>query len=373
MNKRWLSFIATAAALAIVYGLWDQRFIPGFISEREIEVKVATAKKVFTLVIIEKSGQLQASKSMDVVSVVPGVVKEIRKIGAIVKAGEVVAVVDSKSLTERLRLNESAVKAAAAKLQEVKGRLEETEKKLAVVREAYDKELIARRDVEVMAAAAETTQLENERARAQLAQSEAALAQTRYLLTLTRVVAPVGGVVANRTVEPGATVAAYTQVLALADPTILHAVIRLNAAEARLLHPGTAVTVRVPALPGKVFNGSVARVTEELDGKDPAPTAEIEVRNSDGTLKPNLDVLVSMTLDQERERITIPYTAVFEHQGKPCVYVISDQKARLRCITTGAQESGDIIVTSGLAEGERVVVEGQSKLRDNSAVRIVER
>lgn len=371
MNKHWPISVALAAVLALAaYGLWNQGFIPRFTAERKIEVKVAAAKKLSTPAVIQAVGRFQPSKEANVISVVPGVIKEIRKIGDTVKAGEIVTLVDSKPLTERLRLNETAVKVAAAKLQAVKGRLEETEKKLAVVREAYGKELIARRDLEVMKTAAETAQVENERAQAQLAQSEAALAQTRYLLALTRVVAPVSGIVASRAVEPGASVAAYARVMSLADPTMMRVVIRLPAAEARLVHAGIAVIVRVPALGGKVFDGSVSHVT--MGGEENTSTAEIEVRNTDGTLKPALEVFVSVPLEQERERITIPHAAVFELQGKSCVYVIQDGKARLRCITTGAQESGDIVVTSNLAEGERVVVEGQSKLRPDHSIRIVE-
>ncbi len=369
VNKHWLKSIVLAAILAAGgYALWNQGFVPPF--EKAIEVEVVAAKKISTPAVIQAVGQLQAKKETNVISVVPGVVKEIRKVGDTVKTGEVVVVIESKPLTERLRKNEAAVKAAAAALQEVKRRLEGSEKKLAIVREAYAKELIARRDLEATEAAAETVRAENERAQAQIAQSEAALAQTRYLIALARVVAPASGIVTGRTAEPGASVAASATIMSLADPVMMRVVIQLPTAEARLVHPGVAVTVRVPALREKVFAGSVSHVKIAAEGEGNASTAEVELRNSDGTLKPALPALISVPL--ERERVVVPYAAGFELQGQPCVYVIEDQRAKLRSITTGAQESGDIVVTSNLAEGEKVVVAGQSKLLQRRHIRIIE-
>jgi RND family efflux transporter MFP subunit len=269
-------------------------------------------------------------------------------------------------------MNEIAVKAAAADLQDVRSQLENTEKKLTMTRDAYRKDLIARRDVEEMETFAKGAQAEYERAQARLAQGEAALAQTRYLLSLARIVAPASGVVTSRIAEPGAPVAASAAIMSLADATIMRVVIKLPAAEARLVHPGVAVTVRVPALRGKVFDGSVSHVKMAMEGEGSTSAAEIELRNTDGTLKPATEALISVPLDEERELIMIPYAAVFEFQGKHCVYVIEDQRARLRSVTTGAQKSGDIVVTSNLAEGEKVVVSGQSKLQVDSYVRIVE-
>jgi RND family efflux transporter MFP subunit len=149
-------------------------------------------------------------------------------------------------------------------------------------------------------------------------------------------------------------------------------VIKLPAAEARLVHPGVAVTVRVSAWQGKIFDGTVSHVTTAAEGDGDVSTAEFQLLNPGGTLKPAMEARVSVPLDEERELLMIPYAAVFELQGKRCVYVIEGQRARLRSIATGAQKSGDIVVTSNLAEGEKVVVAGQSKLRADSYVRIVE-
>jgi len=374
MKKYWpMALASTAVIAAIGYGIGTQRFAGRFGAEKEIQVKVAAAKKIKSPGVIEAVGQLQAGKETDVISLLPGVLKEVRvKVGDVVKKGEIVALLQATELIERARMNEIAVKAAAADLQDMRSQLENTEKKLAMTREAYLKDLIARRDMEEMETLAKGAQAEYERAQARLAQGDAAVAQTRYLLSLTRIVAPATGVVRSRITEPGAAVAASAAIMSLADPAIMRSVIKLPAAEAPRVHPGVAVIVRVPALGGKVFDASVSHVNMAVEGDGHTSAAEIELRNPDGTLKPAMEALISVPLEEEHELIMIPYAAVFELQGKPCVYVIADRRARLRSVTTGAQKSGDIVVTSNLAEGEKVVVSGQSKLRADSYVRIVE-
>jgi len=374
MKKYWPMAVASAAVIAAIgYGMRTQRFVGRFAAEEEIQVKVAAAKKIKSPRVIEAVGQLQAGRETAVISLLPGVLKDMRvKVGDAVKKGEVVALLQATELIERARMNEIAVKAAAADLQDMRSQLENTEKKLAITREAYRKDLIARRDMEEMETLAKGVQAEYERAQARLAQGEAAVAQTRYILSLTRIMAPASGVVTSRIAEPGAAVAASEAIMSLADPAIMRVVITLPAAEARLVHAGVAVTARVPALRGKVFDGSVSHVNMAAEGEGHAWAAEIELRNTDGTLKPAMGALISVPLDEKRDLIMIPYAAVFELQGKPCVYVIEDRRARLRSVTTGAQKSGDIVVTSNLAEGEKVVVSGQSKLRADRYVRIVE-
>lgn len=374
MKKYWPIFLASIAVIAAIgYGIWTQRFVGRFAAEEEVQVKVAVAKKIKSPRVIEAVDQLQAAGETDVISLLPGVLKDVRvRVGDTVKKGQVVALLQATELIERARMNEIAIKAAAADLQDARSQLENTEKKLTMTRDAYSKDLIARRDVEEMETLAKGAQAEYERAQARLAQGEAALAQTRYLLSLSRIVAPVSGVVTSRIAEPGASVAASAAIMSLADPAIMRVVIKLPAAEGRLVRPGVAVTVRVPALRGKVFDGSVTHVKMAVEGEGNTSTAEIAVHNTDGTLKPALEALISVPLEQASELIMIPYAAVFELQGKRYVYVIEDLRARLRSITTGAQESGDIVVTSNLAEGEKVVVSEQSKLRADRYVRIVE-
>lgn len=374
IKKYWpISFASAAVIVAVAYAVWTQRSAGWFAEEDEVQVKVASAKKITIPVVAEGADQLQAGKETDVISPLPGVLEDVRvKVGDLVKTGQVVAVLQAKELLERAHANEKAVKAAAANLQEVNRQLEDIEEKLATTRELYRKDLIARRDVEEMEIVADTAKAEKQRAQAELAQREAALAQTRYLMGLTKIVAPATGIVTRRFAQPGASLAASAAIMSVAEPAMMRITIRLAAADAHLVHPGMAAMVRITALPETVFKGIVSNVKMAAESETHVATAEIQLPNPGGLLKPGMEASVSVPLAEEREVIVVPRAAVFDLQGKRCVYVVDGHRIRLRSITTEADQSADTVVTSNLAEGEKVVITGQNKLRSDSYVHIIE-
>ena len=368
----WGIALASAAAVAGAgYAIWTQSSAGGSGTEQEVRVQVVTAKKITAPADIEAVSQLQAGKQTDAVSQLPGVLAEVRvRVGDYVKRGEIVASLQAKEWRERVDANEAGAKAAAANLKETKMQLEIAEKKLATTRELYLKDLIARRDVEDMEIGARTTQAENERAQAELAQRQAALAQARYLLGLTKIVAPASGIITRRLAEPGASLAASAVILSIAEPAMMRLTIALAPAEARLLRPGMGAAVRVGALPGKTYKGAVSKVAMAMEHEGADSTVEIDVPNSDGLLKPGLQASVSVPLAVARDLLVVPRAAVFDCQGKRCVYVVNNQRARLKIVGTGVEISGETVITANLAEGERVVVGTDKKIQPESHIRI---
>ena len=374
IKKYWAISLASAAAIAgVAYAVWNQSSAGRFAAEQEVRVKVVAAKKITMPAVAEAVAQLEASKETDAVSPLPGVLQEVRfKVGDVVKRGEVLAVLQAKGLLERADENEAAIKRAVANLKESKTQLDKAGEKLATTRELYHRDLIARRELEEIEILAETAQAEKERAQAELAQREAALAQTRYLLGLTKIVAPASGTVMRRFAEPGASVAASAVIMSIAEPAMMRAVIRLAPAEARLVHPGMAAAVRVGALPGKIYKGTVSNVNMAAEREDNGSTAAIDVANPDGLLKPALEVTVSVPLAAAPEVIVVPREAVFDFQGKRCVYVVDEgRRAQLRSVGTGAEIYGEITITSNLAEGEQVIVAAETKIQPQIRVQIL--
>jgi RND family efflux transporter MFP subunit len=374
INKYWPVAFASAAVIAGVgYAIWTQTLAGRLVAEQEVRVKVVTAKKITVPAVAEAAGQLRAAKEADAVSPLPGILAQVRvRVGNLVKKGEVVASLEAKEWRKRLDANEAAVKVATANLKETKTQLEKTEEKLATTRELYRKDLIARREMEEVEIVARTAEAEKERAQADLAQREAALAQTRYLLGLTKIVAPASGIVTRRLAEPGASIAASAVIMSIAEPAMMRVTIPLAPSEARLVRSGMAVAVRVGAAPGKIYKGIVSNVNMAGENEGTGSTAEIDIQNPEGLLKPGLQVFVSLPLAAAHELIVVPRAAVFDYQGQRCVYVVEGRRARLRSVVTGAEISGETVIASNLAEGEKVVVSGQTKLRADSYVRIVE-
>jgi len=377
MKRYRVIFLPLAAiVLAIGYSALRSsnrdRLSGWFAPDVEIPVKVLRVKEVQLARVIDLDGELQPLNETEIISQLPGIVKEIRyKAGDTVKAGAVVATIQSKELMERLRANEAAVKEAEDDLREKEKGIGSAEKELAHARELVQRDLIARRAVDDAEAAANLARAEKEVAEAQLAQRKSMLAQARYLLNLTRLVAPFGGVVTRRWVEPGGSVSPSMAILSIADSDTMRVAVRLTAKDAALVHPGMTVRLRMAAFPGREFAGKLAQISTSSEATDKAATAEIHLPNPDGLLKPGMKAVLSLAVDETHPALLVPKGSVSDFQGKNYLYTVSAGKAERKAVTKGLEQDNEVVIISGLEEGEFVIVAGLEKLRPGSRVRVL--
>lgn len=132
-----------------------------------------------------------------------------------------------------------------------------------------------------------------------------------------------------------------------------------------------AVPVRVVMHKGEDgrTEGSLDFIDSSVDAASGTITAKALIPNEDGTLWPGQYVDVAIELGRVADAVTIPMVAVQPGQQGPFVYVVGqDGKVDLRTIQTGETLGETIVVVAGIEAGERVVVEGQQRLRDGTRV-----
>lgn len=113
-----------------------------------------------------------------------------------------------------------------------------------------------------------------------------------------------------------------------------------------------------------------------VDTRVDPETRAVKVRailpNPDHTIKPGLLMNVSIIRDQ-RQALAIPEEAIMSAGDTKTVFVVDkDKKVIKKTITTGLREPGLVEVTSGLVEGENVIVEGQMKTGEGASVNITQ-
>jgi multidrug efflux system membrane fusion protein len=116
---------------------------------------------------------------------------------------------------------------------------------------------------------------------------------------------------------------------------------------------------------------------EALDNRIHAASGTVRLRarfdNADESLFPNQFVNVRLAVVQQDDVITIPTAAVQYGSEGAFVFVIGeDRRASRRVLRLGPSNAGRIVVESGLAPAERVVVEGVDRLHDGRDVHIVD-
>lgn len=117
-------------------------------------------------------------------------------------------------------------------------------------------------------------------------------------------------------------------------------------------------------LPGKVVS-----IDRNIDAKTGSLVVEAEFPNPDGLLRPGQFARIKGEVGSLGNALVIPQRAVILVQGVPTVYAIgADDVAEQRRLEGAPSPGGLFKVTSGLAAGERVVVDGQLKIKPGVAV-----
>jgi membrane fusion protein (multidrug efflux system) len=287
---------------------------------------------------------LEADGEAVVVAKVGGEVKRILvEEGANVHAGQVLAVLDGDQL--RLELAQSA--ANLKKLERDYQRNSDLHAKGLIAASAVDN---VKSDLDALKAAYEIAQLQ---------------------LSYTEIRAPISGVVAERHIKVGNTIQPNTVVFRVTDLKPLLAYVHAPERELRQLSPGQPAQIAVDSLPGRQFEGKIARVSPVVDPATGTFKITVEVNDPTSQLKPGMFARVGVVYERRANALQIPRTAIVDNDGQATVFVVNKDKAEQRDIKTGLANAGFIEVTEGLKAGEQVVVVGQNGLKTGNAVRVV--
>ena len=211
------------------------------------------------------------------------------------------------------------------------------------------------------------------RAQAQATQAGVRGAQTQ--LGNTRVVAPFAGVVQQRLQSAGEMASPGQPVVRIvAGGTAVKVTAGVPERYAGEIEVGTSVQVTPSAYSAEPRGGRVTFVGAAVDTQTRTFPVEIAIDNSDGALKPAMVVRLSLSRDVIQNAIAVPQEAVVRDERGASVFVAVTAPggrtvAARREVTLGPVNGDQIVLTSGVDPGDRVIVSGQSSLAEGDAVR----
>lgn len=285
---------------------------------------------------------------------VSGAVEPIRRVLVSAQlAGTVVAVrvQEGDRVLAGAVLAELDARETAAQLARARALLAQAEAGYARARELRARQLVAE------------SELEAARAADGVARAEADLWQTRF--DLTRVVAPVAGVVTARAVERGAAVSAQQTLLELADDSELVVRLRVSERDVGALAIGAPVALQLDAHPGARVGGRIRRV---FPSADPAsrlvPVEVVFTAIPRGiTVRPGYLARAAFAIERRDAVLAVPAAAVAAQDSAHWVYLVAADTLVRRRIEPGLTSGGWVEVREGLAGGEAVVRSGHLGLR----------
>ncbi len=211
----------------------------------------------------------------------------------------------------------------------------------------------------------------------QCQQAQAAVDYSAKMLTYTNITAPFDGYIFNRMVDPGATIPATTGAVSstqnplftVVDTHIVKIVISVPEGDVRFLKPGLQLQIRADAFPGRVFPGKITRMNPALDTNTRTLAVEIDMPNSDGTLKPGMFARANLHLRTIPDAVVLPKDAVISRKSESFVYrVESGNIVRKVPVVVGIQNKDSVQILDGVRPSDSVVVMGQQHLMDGENV-----
>jgi len=206
--------------------------------------------------------------------------------------------------------------------------------------------------------------------RSGLTTAQQSVARAELNLEGTRVVAPFDGYVVSVFAVPGATAQAQSPLITLVDLSTIRVHAEVLESSFGTLEPGVRAEIRFASLPGEVFTGTVAALSPEVDADRGTGVAYIELPNPDGRIKPGMYAEVQLSAATYADRLSVPRGAVLERDRRLLVFAAKSGRAEWQYVETGLETDNSIEITSGVAPGDTILVEGHLTLAHAAPVRV---
>jgi len=266
---------------------------------------------------VSASGTLEALVTVEVGSQISGQIRDVYvDFNDHVARGQVMAVLDPQTYVSRDQQGQAQVAS------DVAGR-NQAQAQANVARANYNRQLALYKGGWIAKAALDTAEADWKAAQAQVAsasakinQSQAALASTRVDLSRTNIVAPISGIVVDRQIEPGQTVAASLQAPILfriaQDLSRMQVKINVDEADIGQVHEGQVVRFTVDAFPDDNFTAVVTQVRKQpsTDQNVVAYTVIAEADNPGLKLLPGMTANADIIIEQKKNVMKVPNAAL---------------------------------------------------------------
>ena len=266
---------------------------------------------------VTATGELNAISVVEVGTQVSGIVKELYvDYNSIVKAGQLIALIDPS--VQQLALNDAQASLVGmqANVSSAQASLKDAEAQLKRNKELLRRNLIARSTVDTSEADVAVRRAALKDARAKVEQGKVAVERAKTNLGYTRITSPVNGIVIDKKVEAGQTVASSYQTPTLfkiaQDLSKMKIETKVDEADIGTVKEGQNVTFRVDAFPDDIFNGKVVQVRIAPTTTDNVVTYTviIHVDNQELKLKPGMTANVSIETAKAENVLRIPVAAL---------------------------------------------------------------
>ncbi len=347
--------VSRAAQNSRLHDLTEAQAVPN--------VAVVAPSSVENLTGLDLPGRLEAFIRAPIYARVPGYLKSWKHdIGSKVKAGELLAEIDTPDLDQQLMQARADLNVAQsnAKLSEITAkRWQSLEGTDAVAKQDVDQRTFSWN--------------------ANIAQVKAAQANVDRLVAeagFKRLIAPFDGIVTARETDIGQLInvgaTGGAELFVVSETEKLRVYVNVPQNYVPSVPSGTKATIRVPEHPGKTYTGTVEASAQSVDPSTGTTLMQIIVDNSAGELMPGDYASIRLQAAPAAAMLSVPSSAViFDAKGLTIATVGADNRVLLKPVTIGRDLGGTIEIASGLARGDQIIQNPPDGVASGDLVHII--
>lgn len=357
--KKWMNLMMVSCAAVQVFAQEIQDT-----TERTYLVRTTYPTRASIAESVIQTGSIESPAVVDLMPKVSGRLMsttltngiEITE-GTVVKAGEVLARIDSRDYAARVLSAESRLASARATLVDAQKEHARTE---ALLKENTATEQEADRAEAAL-----------KRAEAGVGEAEAALTLAQLDLEATEIKAPMDCRVANKNLFPGAMLNAGSVIYRLVSMDELRIFFEVPTTRFAKIQPGkTEVTVVVDAYPDEALKLKVFSIHPAANERTRTVRVELRLPNAEGKYLPGMYVKGELALNQRDDALVVPHDCLVPMVGKTIVYEVVDGHAIAREVKLGIRDDARQEILEGLSDKAEIVSVGTHRLTNGVAVKI---
>ncbi len=333
---------------------------------------------VLILVLFNNRAQLEAKAKNDKISAYPVTVSTVEKkevsnnielVGTIVGENDVQVISEAQGKVTWVYANVGDYKAAGSVIAQLDDELKQSAYKTAQVNFEKSKKDFERYDALYKNKSVSDVQYEQAKLAYYNAQSMYVAAKKEY--ENTKITAPISGVITARNIDMGTYVNKNMPVANIVDISRLKVKVGVAEKDVFSLKKGDKVTVTTDVYPGVQFTGAITTISDKGDAAHNYPVEILLANSKEHPLKSGMFGKVTFIPRTSEPKLIVPRDALLGSIKNPQVYVVENGVVHLKDVTVGTSYDNNLEVIKGLKDGDKVVVNGQNNLEENTAVYVI--
>jgi len=309
---RWVSIAAVVVVAVLTLLLWNNSG-----NSQSVQYKGDAVERDDLIVTVTATGTIEPVNQVDVGSEISGTVKFVSvDFNDRVKQGQVLTMLDTEQLQARVNQSRAALQVAQAQVKQAEATVVETKNNLRRARELAESGMCSEEDCDAAKAAYDRAEANLLSTKAQVVQSQASLDAEQTTLSKATIHSPINGIVLERSVEPGQTVAASLQTPVLftlaEDLTQMELHVDVDEADVGQVAVGQQALFSVDAYSDQNFPAEITEVhfaSQTVEGVVTYETV-LRVDNSELLLRPGMTATADITVNKVENALLVSNAAL---------------------------------------------------------------